>query len=133
MKLLQHLVAHLCFLFSPCNEIKVAPEGVGGRMRTRLLCPPSCVCLLLSPQRQMCNFPVSVSYSLFNSPSPTQDIGSMGTFTPHRHSHPPPHSEKARRQQMSHMTPFALSIHTGASVSVTHQQLNICPHIINQY
>lgn len=104
-----------------------------GRMRTRLLCPPSCVCLLLSPLRQMCNFPVSVSYSLFNSPSPTQDIGSMGTFTPHRHSHPPPHSEKARRQQMSHMTPFALSIHTGASVSVTHQQLNICPHIINQY
>lgn len=102
-------------------------------MRTSSLSSLMCVCSLLSPLRQMCNFPVSVFYSLFNSPSPTQDIGSMGTFTPHRHSHPPPHPKKSTTPaDESHDTIRPLHPHW-ASVSVTRQQLNICPRIINQY
>lgn len=101
------------FVFSLRNEIKVASREGG---RARLYCLPWCVCSLLSPLRQMCNFPVSVSYSLFNSPSPTQDIRSMGTFTPHCHipTHPTSQKKKAQPQQMScPLHPY------WASVSVT--------------
>lgn len=98
-KLLQpseQLVANLCFCFPRVMKLK----GDGPASSPSPLSSRS-----FSLLRQMCNFPLFVFYSLFNSLSPTQSIRSMGTSTIHCHSHPP-HVPKA-----PHDTIHSLHLH----------------------